>query len=175
MWAGRFCKARETGLKLGREERLKRGGESYVGGVCARVDVMSCHVVFSRNAGHCRAVCGCQCRGWRDVCGVAGMAAGPVRSSSCAPALRACRREHCGLISGRAIRLAAMCWRCWVSRPGVQLLPARAQACCIAAAGSGWSPRMLGTRSRPPLTLQCSASGTERVAPSVAVGCNFGC
>ena len=78
------------------ERRAPETRRRIIRGWCLRA--CGCHVVFSHNAGHCRAVCGCQCRGWRDVCGVAGMAAGPVRSSSCASALRACRREHCGLL-----------------------------------------------------------------------------
>ena len=73
-----LCKARETGLNLGKEERLKRGGESYAGG-CLRVDV---HVA----AGAMCVVSRAALRAWRwpgavvIVCvGIAGMS---------------CRREH---------------------------------------------------------------------------------
>ena len=81
-----LCKARETGLKLGREERLKRGGESYVGGVCARVDVMSCLATMRGIVERCvdvnvaaGAMCGCRGHGGGPgavviVCaGIAGM------------------------------------------------------------------------------------------------------
>ena len=54
--------------------------------------------------------CGCQCRGWRDVCGVAGSIAGmvgPVRSSSCAGiAGMSCRREHTVRIPSRLDNMA---------------------------------------------------------------------
>ena len=75
-----LCKARETGLKLGREERLKRGGESYVGGVCARVDVMSCLATM---------------RGIVERCVDVNVAAGAMCVVSRA-ALRAWRRARCG-------------------------------------------------------------------------------
>ena len=71
-----LCKARKTGLKLGREERLKRGGESYVGGVCARVDVMSCLATMRGIVERCvdvNVAAGAMCvvsRAWRRArCG----------------------------------------------------------------------------------------------------------